>query len=127
MHMALEQAKLQSRFPNVTVRVPWTLAISTSVFDEFMEKSDLFDFALNEVQPVPVWMSTYFWLAQHGNTNAVIAQTFLQAPLPKKVIEDITLFCRYASFPLMLALTELTQPLQICQRHPSRGPVFFTV
>jgi len=78
MHMALEQADLKYRFPSVTVRVPWTLAISTSVFDEFMEKSDLFDFALNE----------------HHSTDSVITQTFLQTPLPAKVIQDITHFCR---------------------------------
>ena len=47
MHMTLQESGVSTKFPGVRVRVPWTLAISTSVFDEFMENSQLYEFALN--------------------------------------------------------------------------------
>jgi len=76
MHMTLQESGVNKKFPGVRVRVPWTLAISTSVFDEFMENSQLYEFALNS----------------QGTNDQMITEAFLSAKLPTKVEKDIEAF-----------------------------------
>ena len=49
INSVIEQNHLVDKYPDVLITVPRTVVLSTDVFDEFMEKNDLYDIALSDL------------------------------------------------------------------------------
>ncbi len=71
-------------YEGVSIKIPHTVAISTEVFDEFMENNDLYSVALSDKK------------------NEVILKRFIKAKLPKKTIKDLKKFLEVTNYPIAI-------------------------
>lgn len=78
-------------FPNATVQIPKTVVLCTDVFDEFMEKNDLYPFALSDA------------------TDEEILQAFLRAQLPDDFIDDFLAFFAATNAPIAVRSSSLLE------------------
>jgi hypothetical protein len=93
MYKAMDGKGVDAAFPGVHVRVPWTLAVTTAVFDEFMEANSLYEFTIK---------------AHTGdNYNKEISDKFVKATLPEYVVSNIRDFCRKIKLPLAVRSSSL--------------------
>ncbi len=80
-----------SEFENVTVQIPKTLVICTDVFDEYMEKNNLYSVALSDA------------------SDEEILQTFLAAQLPDSFFDDFFTFIDATHSPLAIRSSSLLE------------------
>ena len=80
-----------SAFPGTRISVPRTAVICTGVFDEFMEKNDLFEFALDE------------------RSDMEIIAAFTNATMPREVEDDLKAFLAVADYPLAVRSSSLLE------------------
>lgn len=78
-------------FPNATVQIPKTVVLCTDVFDEFMEKNDLYPFSLSDA------------------TDEEILQAFLRAQLPDDFIDDFLAFFAATNAPIAVRSSSLLE------------------
>ena len=84
--------------------MPWTLAVTTAVFDEFMERNKL---------------SGYVVSGTTSGEDEVLTEAFLKAELPGWVVRDITAFCKKITVPLAIRSSSLFEDTF---RQPFAGP-----
>ncbi len=89
-----ENPDIQDAFPQVTLRVPKTLVISTEGFDTFLQENDLKDFATTQ------------------RPDREILQRFLQARFPNPFRESLRQFLETASYPLAVRSSSLLEDAQ---------------
>jgi len=95
MFKAMAGKGVDEQFPGVHVRVPWTLAVTTAVFDEFMERNKLNQYALGGPE------------TSHEGYDEVVTEAFLKAELPPYVVADIRAFCKKITVPLAIRSSSL--------------------
>jgi len=80
----LKRHNLFNKYKGVTISIPRTVVLSTEVFEEYMEKHDLFSFVANE------------------NEDEVILHEFISKPLPNWAMEDIRAFLTTTKMPIAI-------------------------
>lgn len=80
-----------NQYVNATVQIPKTVVLCTDVFDEFMEKNDLYPFALSDA------------------TDEEILQAFLRAQLPDDFIDDFLAFFAATNAPIAVRSSSLLE------------------
>jgi len=86
--------KFKNRFPNVNIRIPKTIVISTSEFDDFMDLNNLWDISLSL------------------NNNKKIEQKFIKAKLPKKLSKTLKSLLKKIKYPLAIRSSSLLEDSQ---------------
>ncbi len=90
----LSAVDMHSRFPGVQVSVPPSVVLGTDVFDQFLDRNDLRDFAIRST-----------------NTDEV-RRRFLAAPLPHEVTRDLASFLELITYPLAVRSSSLLEDSQ---------------
>ncbi len=80
-----------SAFPGARITVPRTAVICTGAFDQFMEKNDLTEFALDE----------------HSDEEIIAA--FTNATVPQELQEDLKAFLAVVDYPLAVRSSSLLE------------------
>ncbi len=80
----LIRENLQHTFENVVIAVPRTVAISTEVFDEFVETNNLHEIAISNL------------------TDEEILNHFVQAPLPESLRQDLKVIAALSRNPMAI-------------------------
>ncbi len=78
-------------FENAEVTIPKTIVLCTDIFDEFMEKNELYQVALSDA------------------SNDVILQHFLDARLPEQLYEDLSVFADVVNGPMAIRSSSLLE------------------
>jgi CheY-like chemotaxis protein len=107
----LLEADVASRYQNVRIEVPSAVVLGTDLFDRFVEKNRLDDFALS------------------STSEEEIRHRFAGSPFPAQVMRDLRAFLRRAAYPLAVRSSGLledspSQPLAGVYRTvmvPNRG------
>lgn len=89
--LLLAESRLAARFPDVHIDVPPSVVLGTDVFDEFVEKSDLREMALN------------------SGDEAEIGRRFADAQLPSAVTRDLSELARRVEYPLAVRSSSLLE------------------
>lgn len=74
----IKNEKLFGKYKNVIITIPRTVVISTDVFDEFMEKNDLYEVGLSNLE------------------DREILKKFAKAKMPKWIYKDLEIFLKVA-------------------------------
>lgn len=85
---------MYKRFPGVQVSVPPSVVLGTDVFDQFLDRNDLRDFAI------------------HSDDDAEIGRRFQLAPLPHEVTRDLASFLELIRYPLAVRSSSLLEDSQ---------------
>ncbi|MHB9113817.1 MAG: PEP/pyruvate-binding domain-containing protein [Thermoleophilia bacterium] len=83
-----------TRFPGVQVSVPPSVVLGTDVFDQFLDRNDLRDFAIN------------------SHDDDEIRRRFQSAPLPHEVTRDLASFLELIRYPLAVRSSSLLEDSQ---------------
>ena len=83
-----------ARFPGVQIVVPPSVVLGTDVFDQFLDRNDLRDFAIN------------------SDDDEEIERRFLDAPLPHEVTRDLASFLELIRYPLAVRSSSLLEDSQ---------------
>jgi CheY-like chemotaxis protein len=83
--------EMDGKFRNTVIRIPRTVVLCTDIFDEFMEKNGLYDIALQDLP------------------DEEILHNFLQANLPKRLIEDMFTFFEVMKTPIAVRSSSLLE------------------
>ena len=78
-------------FDNATVAIPKTVVLCTDIFDEFMDKNELYQLALSDVD------------------DEVILQAFLQAKLPERLRDDFYALFDVVRSPIAIRSSSLLE------------------
>ena len=92
--LLLEQSRVGERFPGVNIGVPPAVVVGTDVFDEFLARSELRDFALNTAD------------------DEEIERRFVHAELPEAVTADLTALLGAVDYPLAVRSSSLLEDSQ---------------
>ncbi|MFP4664965.1 MAG: PEP/pyruvate-binding domain-containing protein [Bacteroidales bacterium] len=87
----ISRNELIDRYENILVTIPRTLVVTTELFDEFMEKNALLDFALEE-----------------SNDEKILHQ-FVAADLPEVLREDLRRFLEVVRNPIAVRSSSLLE------------------
>ena len=87
----IKRNRIIDKYENVIVSIPRTVAISTDVFDEFMEQNDLYKFALS------------------CKSNDKLVSKFVEASLPCHVIEDLRAYVSVIKDPIAIRSSSLLE------------------
>ncbi|MBI71927.1 MAG: hypothetical protein CMG61_00460 [Candidatus Marinimicrobia bacterium] len=90
----LRNYDFKNQFPNVNVRIPNIVVISTSEFDEFMDKNNLWDKALSDID------------------NEIIEKEFIKSKLPKELSKKLKLLLKKVKYPLAIRSSGLLEDSQ---------------
>ncbi|SES64406.1 PEP/pyruvate-binding domain-containing protein [Prevotella sp. kh1p2] len=80
-----------NQFPGVTIQIPKTVVLCTDVFDQFMERNDLYPLALSDV------------------SDEEILSAFLKAQLPDEFIGDFYAFFDATNSPIAVRSSSLLE------------------
>jgi len=95
MNLLRETARLQTKYPRITIRVPQTLVISTQGFDDFLELNQMHHFAETELR------------------DELVLQAFLAAEFPNELRQDLELYLsQIARHPLAVRSSSLLEDAQ---------------
>jgi hypothetical protein len=89
-----QQSELHDKYPGVTIHVPQTLVITTEGFEDFIEFNGLQDLAEMELADVEV------------------AERFMAAPLPIRLIEKLGAYLTNMHYPLAVRSSSLLEDAQ---------------
>lgn len=78
----IKRSKIASKFPNVSIGIPRTVVLCTDVFDEFIEKNDLYEIALAD------------------KSDEEILSAFEAAELPAYIDEDLQRYLENVQNPV---------------------------
>ena len=90
----INRCRMNDAFKGVRISVPPAVVLGTSVFDHFLEKNSLRDFAIN------------------SNDDAAILRRFLDAAFPEEPRRDLTAFLRQVRYPLAVRSSSLLEDSQ---------------
>lgn len=82
--MFLKKHKLAYNYKDIKISIPRTVVISTQVFDEFMDRHNLFSFVAQD------------------HTDEEILKKFISKPLPFWAIEDLKVFLKTVETPVAI-------------------------
>ena len=83
--------ELEKKFPTATVQIPKTVVLCTDIFDEFMESNDLYPIALKDLP------------------DEEILRCFINAALPKHLIEEMIAFFEVVKTPIAVRSSSLLE------------------
>ncbi len=92
--LLLSDSRLAERFPGPSIGVPPAVVVGTDVFDEFLERNGLRDFALDSVD------------------EAAIERRFLEAELPPAVTRDLRALVEAVHYPMAVRSSSLLEDSQ---------------
>ncbi len=87
----INDAELEEKFPGVLVSVPSCVVLGTDIFDAFLERNGLKDFAID------------------ASDDAEIERRFLAVPFPKEAAADLAAFLEKADYPLAVRSSGLLE------------------
>ncbi len=87
----LRRYNVYNSFEGVRISVPPTTIIGTSVFDKFLEKNNLLEYALGD------------------RSDNEIARTFVNAKMPKDIVSDLKAFLDVVDHPLAIRSSSLLE------------------
>lgn len=87
----LSQYKLNSYFENVTILVPSSVILGTDVFDSFIRKNNLLEFALSDV------------------SDEKIDKKFLKSRLSKSILHDLDTLLEYIDYPIAVRSSSMLE------------------
>ena len=90
----LDRCRVGEAFPGIGITVPPAVVLATSVFDLFLDRNGLRDFALNE------------------DDDARIVGRFLEAPFPEDARRDLAALLRVVRYPLAVRSSSLLEDSQ---------------
>ena len=90
----LRNYDFKNQFSNINVRIPNIVVISTSEFDEFMDKNNLWDKALSDID------------------NKIIERKFIKSELPKELSKKLKLLLKKVKYPLAIRSSGLLEDSQ---------------
>lgn len=96
----LNKQKIIYKYQNIAISIPQTVVLSTSVFDDFMERNNLYNFALSDHQ------------------DSEILHKFLKGSFPDEVVEDLKKVLCVFHLPVVIRSSSL---LEDSQFHPFAG------
>jgi hypothetical protein len=82
MNSVIKKEKLFNKYPDIVVAIPSTVVLTTDIFEEFMDKNDLYKVALSHA------------------TDEEILQHFTQSELPSSTKEDLITIAGLAKSPI---------------------------
>ncbi len=86
---------VNEKFPNVDIRIPPTIIIGSNVFDDFLERNNLYEFALN------------------SENNDLLRKKFIQAQFfPEEISDHIHSFLELVSEPIAVRSSSLLEDSQ---------------
>jgi hypothetical protein len=91
MNVLLDDARIGEEFPDVRIAVPRFVVLGTEVFDEFLDRNGLRDFAINEQDDV------------------AIERRFLRAEFPEGAAQDLIRFLDVVRYPLAVRSSSLLE------------------
>ncbi len=92
--LLLDRCRVNEAFPGVEIGVPQAVVLGTSVFDLFLDRNGLRDFAINEPD------------------DAKILQRFLEARFPEEVRRDLAAFLKAVRYPIAVRSSSLLEDSQ---------------
>ena len=90
----LTDYNFKTRFPNINIRIPKVIVITTSEFDEFMDLNNLWEASLSL------------------NDNKKIEQKFIKSKLPKSLTKTLKNLLKKIKFPLAVRSSSLLEDSQ---------------
>ncbi len=94
VNLLLDEYDVRHRLPEVEIAVPPSVVIATDAFDRFLDDNDLRGFAIE------------------SGDDAEIARTFLAAPLPDDIVDDLVSFLERIHYPLAVRSSSLLEDSQ---------------
>ncbi len=91
MNVLLDDSRIGEEFPDVRLAVPPFVVLGTEVFDEFLDRSELRDFAIGE------------------QDDAAIERRFLEAEFPERAAQDLVRFVDVVRYPLAVRSSSLLE------------------
>ena len=92
--MLQEHEELLEKFPDVDIRIPKTLVITTEGFESFVHENDLYTYAKNSY------------------ADPEVAEAFLNARMPEWLVHELESFLSQVSFPLSVRSSSLLEDAQ---------------
>ena len=92
--MLQENEELHEKFPDVDIKIPKTLVITTEGFESFVHENDLYAYAKNSFP------------------DQEVAEAFLNASMPEWLVQELESFLSQASFPLSVRSSSLLEDAQ---------------
>lgn len=92
INSVINREELENKFPQIRIRVPSTLVLTTDVFDSFMEDSDLLNFALGSDVPNEKIHDAFLRLGQFNSSVVSNLRTFLERIRYPLVVRSSSLF-----------------------------------
>jgi len=89
-----EAPHLYEKYSDINIRIPKTLVLSTDEFEHFIQMNDLRRFATQETP------------------DTEIAAFFLDAPVPDRLVRDLTVFLAQVDYPLSVRSSSLLEDAQ---------------
>ncbi|MBD3867806.1 MAG: histidine kinase [Acidobacteria bacterium] len=90
----LAEFKAADRFPGVTITVPDTVVLGSDVFDTFLDRNNLRDFAIS------------------CDDQDEIMETFHRSPFPEDTLLDLATYLKAADYPLAVRSSSLLEDSQ---------------
>ena len=90
-NLLLTEFDIDDSFPGVRIFVPPCVVLATDIFDEFLEKNDLLDFAMNCAD------------------DATLEERFLAAEFPEGARESLRAYLELADYPLAVRSSSLLE------------------
>ena len=91
----INNSNLQSKYPEVKLKIPTSFVICSDVFEEFMYRNDLQEMAVN------------------STNEEEIAQKFLAAYLPDAIIDDLRALINEIDYPLAVRSSSILEDSQV--------------
>ena len=91
----INNSDLQTKYPDVRLKIPSSFVICSDVFDEFMYRNDLQEMAVNSTD------------------EEEIAQRFLAAYLPDVIIDDLRILINEIDYPLAVRSSSILEDSQV--------------
>ncbi len=92
LDMIISKHQILRSFENVRITIPRTVVLATSVFDEFMETNNLFEYALDE-----------------NRTDNEILEAFINAQFPKTYRKELISFLKIIDKPIAIRSSSLLE------------------
>lgn len=91
LDVLLKRNKMHSKYEGIQVSVPFTMVLTTEVFDNFMQYKGLQDIAFSDLE------------------NEKILEEFVKAPLPSGIMDDLRKFLTIIKKPLAIRSSSLLE------------------
>jgi DNA-binding NarL/FixJ family response regulator len=88
----IKNHNLRKKYDNVQITIPQSVVLSTEIFDEFMEKNDLYSIAFNSVY-----------------SDQEILERFIDAELPISILKDLTALVDKIKKPLAIRSSSMLE------------------